>query len=106
MKHQPVILPLLVLDDGERRVRRDADDDKARRHFGDAVAMAHPDWMPLAHAPGRIEQAARRFHLYIGTAELAMVPALDLAAELRRHRHLAVADAEHGHAGIEDQLRR
>ena len=35
-----------------------------------------------------------------------MMPALDLAAELMRHRHLAVADAEHGNAGIEDGLRR
>ena len=32
--------------------------------------------------------------------------ALDLAAELGRHGHLAVADAEHRHAGVEDQLRR
>src|SRR5262249_1574198 len=37
---------------------------------------------------------------------LAVVPALDLATELGRHGHLAVADAEHGHAGIEDRLRR
>ncbi len=35
-----------------------------------------------------------------------MVPALDRAAELRRHRLLAVADAEHRHAGVEDRLRR
>ena len=53
-----------------------------------------------------LEQAARRFHLDVGAAELAVVAALDLAAELRRHRHLAVADAEHGHAGLEDDLRR
>jgi len=33
-------------------------------------------------------------------------PPSTLAAELGRHGHLAVADAEYGHAGIEDQLRR
>ncbi len=51
------------------------------------------------------KQVARRFHLDIGAAELAVVATLDLAAELGGHGHLAVADAEHGHAGIEDQLR-
>jgi len=35
-----------------------------------------------------------------------VVAALDLAAELGGHGHLAVADAEHGDAGIEDCLRR
>ena len=35
-----------------------------------------------------------------------MVSALDRAAELGGHRHLAVADAEHRHAGLEDRLRR
>ena len=39
-------------------------------------------------------------------AELAVVAALHLAAELLGHRHLAVADAEHRHAGLEDLLRR
>src|SRR5450631_3093024 len=106
VKHQAVIFALLVLDHGERRVRRDAGDDKARRHFGNAVAMAHPDRMALAHAPGGIEQRACGIDLDIGAAELSGVPALDVAAELRGHGHLAVADAEHGNAGIEDQLRR
>ncbi len=32
--------------------------------------------------------------------------AFDLAAELGGHGHLAVADAEHRHAGLEDRLRR
>ena len=54
--------------------------------------------------PGALEQAAVGLHLDIGAAEFAVVPALDLAAELGRHGHLAVADAEHRHAGIEDQL--
>jgi hypothetical protein len=68
--------------------------------------MAHPDRMLLAHAPGGIEQRACGLDLDIGTAKLPMVPAFDLAAELGGHGHLAVADAEHRHAGIEDRLRR
>ena len=52
------------------------------------------------------EQLARGFDLDIGAAEFAMMAALDLAAELGGHGHLAVADAEHGNAGIENGLRR
>ena len=44
--------------------------------------------------------------LDLGAAEFAMVAALDLAAELLRHRLLAVADAEHRHAGVIDRLGR
>ena len=106
VEHQAVIFALLVLDHRERRVRRDAGHRKARRHFGDAVAMAHPDLMLFAHRPGGLEQVACRLDLDIGAAEFAVVAALDLAAELGGHGHLAVADAEHGNAGIEDFLRR
>ena len=106
VEHQPVISALLVLDHRERRIRRGAGHHKARRHFGDAVAMAHPHLVFAAPVPGGVEQPAVALHLDIGTAELAVVPALDLAAELGGHGHLAVADAEHGHAGIEDFLRR
>jgi len=104
VEHQPVIFPLLVLDHRERRIGADAGDGKTRRHFGDAVAMAHPDRMPLAHAPGGIEQPAVRLDLDIGAAEFSGVAAFDGAAELGRHGHLAVADAEHGNPGIEDRL--
>jgi hypothetical protein len=62
--------------------------------------------MPFAQTPRRIEQPARRLHLDIGAAEFAVMAALDGAAELGGHGHLAVADAEHRHAGIEDRLRR
>ena len=60
----------------------------------------------LAGTPDVVEQAAVGFHLHIGAAELAMMAAFDGAAELRRHGHLAVADAEHRNAGVEDLLRR
>ncbi len=50
--------------------------------------------------------ARRRRHLDLGAAEFAMMAGLDLAAELRRHGLLAVADAEHRHAGLVDRQRR
>src|SRR5262249_20415945 len=87
-------------------VRRGAGHRKARRHPGDTIAMAHPDLMLFALAPGAVEQRAVGLHLDIGAAELAVMAAFDLAAELGRHGHLAVADAEHRHAGIENPLRR
>ena len=85
---------------------RNAGHGEARRHLGDAVAMAHPDLMLLTQGPGGVEQVALGFDLDIGAAEFAVMPALDFAAELGGHGHLAVADAEHRHAGIEDRLRR
>src|SRR5579871_6986369 len=68
--------------------------------------MAHPHFVVLADLPGLLEQAARRLDLDVGAAEFAMMPTLDLAAELSCHGHLAIADAEHRHAGFEDELRR
>ena len=62
--------------------------------------------MLFADAPGGIEQPALALDLDIGAAEFAVMAALDGAAELGGHGHLAIADAEHGHAGIEDRLRR
>ena len=44
--------------------------------------------------------------LQFGAAELAMVAAFDAAAHLRHHGLLAVADAEHGQAGLEHPVGR
>src|SRR5262249_28323706 len=52
-----------------------------------------------------LEQFAVRGDLDLGAAEFAVVTAFDLAAELLRHRLLAVADAEHRHAGLIDRHR-
>ena len=79
---------------------------EARRQAGDAVAVAHPHDVALAGLPDAVEQRALGADGDLGAAELAVVAALDLAAELLGHRHLAVADAEHRHAGLEDRLRR
>src|SRR5690606_14669091 len=52
------------------------------------------------------EQRALVLDLEEGAAELTVVAALDPAAELGAHGLLAIADAEHGDAGLEDFLRR
>ena len=74
--------------------------------LGDAVAVAHPDRIALALAPHAFEQRRLLGHQHLGAAELAVMAALDLAAELLRHGLLAVADAEHRHAGVVDRGRR
>ncbi len=79
---------------------------KAGRQAGDAVAVAHPHDVALARLPHAVEQRALGADGDLGAAEFAVVAAFDLAAELFGHGHLAVADAEHRHAGIEDRLRR
>src|SRR5882762_985031 len=62
--------------------------------------MAHPDRISLAFLPHAFEQRVFFGDLDLGAAELAVVAALDLAAELVRHRLFAVADAEHRQAGL------
>ena len=105
MELHRVELALLVRDGGERRVARDADHLEA---LGSRVTrspwLIHTGYL-LAPLPHALEQRGVLHHLDLGAAELAVMPALDLAAELRRHRLLAVADAEHRHAGLEDRLR-
>ena len=101
-----VELALVVGDHGDRCVRRRADGDKARGRLGDAVAMAHPYRIALPDLPYAVIERRRLCHFDFGAAEFAMVPAFDLAAELLRHGLLAVADAEHGHAGLVDRHRR
>ncbi len=59
---------------------------------------------PFFQTPSNSGLSADDFHF--GAAEFAVMAALDLAAELRRHRLLAVADAEHRHAGVVDRFGR
>jgi len=42
----------------------------------------------------------------IGAAEFAVMAGFDPAAQLRRHGHLAIANAQHRHALLEHRLRR
>ena len=85
-----------------------ADAPRSPAAAGDAVAMAHPDRVtsrPSRQTPSNRSDCACD-DLEIGAAELAVAGRLDLAAELRDHRLLAVADAEHRHAGVETRSRR
>ncbi len=91
----------IVGDRRERRAGRDADGAEAGRQPRDAVAMAHPHRRPLADLEHAVEQRRLVDDLKLGAAELAGMPAFDHAAERRHHGLLAVADAEHRHAGIE-----
>src|ERR1700743_1909300 len=45
-------------------------------------------------------------HMDIGAAEFAVMAAFHLAAQLGAHGHLAITDAQHGHAHLEHALRR
>ena len=106
MKLHAVIAARFIGDRGEGRVFRGGDDAKAFRQLRHAVAMAHPDGKAAALLPHAVEQRAVLQRRHLGAAEFAMMTAFDLAAELGRHRLLAVADAEHRHAGVENALRR
>ncbi len=76
---------------------------ESRRQRGDLVAVAHPDveqTVPvrvaaILDAGEKLRMSARAD---LRVAELAHAPGLDRAAQLRRHRLHAVADAEHRHA--------
>ena len=104
MELRRVELARLVGDHRDRRIRRGRDRAEAGRQLGHPVAVAHPDRIFLALLPDALEQLGVFGDLDLGAAELAVMPALDLAAELLRHRLLAVADAEHRHAGVINRL--
>ena len=97
---------LVVADDRDRRVRRRTEDVKALRQLGHAVAVAHPHRIFLTLAPDAVEEGRIFGDGHLGTAELAVMPALHLATELVRHRLLAVANAEHRYSGVVYGLRR
>ena len=97
--------PRIVGDGRERRPGRDAHGAEAGRQPRDAVAMAHPYPCPLADLKHAVEQRRIVDDLQLGPAELSGMPALDHAAERRHHGLLAIADAEHRHAGIEQCCR-
>ncbi len=101
-----VILALLVGDEGIGSVGGGRDDLETLGQRRDAVAVAHPDLMARAGGPEALEQLAILVDVEEGAAEFAVMAALDLAAELHAHRLLAVADAEHRQAAVEDDLRR
>ena len=92
--------PLAVLEG------RDGSTGRAREHVepggrsGDGDAMAHPHAL-LGGRAG--EQVTRAVDLDTRVAVLALRCGIDLCAERVRHRLEAVADTEHGHAGVEQR---
>ncbi len=102
MKLRGVEVAPLVGDHGDRRVGRGADHAEALGQARDAVAVAHPDRVAPALTPHPLEQRGLLGDQELGAAELAVVAGLHRAAELRRHRLLAVADAQDRHPGIVD----
>ncbi len=101
----------LVGHAGDRAARRRGHQLEARGQRGDLVAVAHPH---LEHAVALggaevldpVEELRVAARADLGVAELAVVAPLDGAAELRRHRLHAVADAQHRHADRPDRMRR
>src|SRR5690606_22375284 len=86
-------------------VRRGALHLEALRQARDPVAMAHPDLGLTARPGDAMEELRVEVEANPRAAELPMVPALCAAAELVDHDHLAVADAEHRHAGADHLVR-
>src|SRR5215212_3516858 len=84
--------PSLVGHGGKGGAVRHCDGPETVGELGHAVAVAHPDRVLFADVPDAPEQRTVGHHLDLGAAELRVVAAFDLAAELRRHGLLAVAD--------------
>ena len=103
VEHRAVIAAGVVGDDGERRALAAGDHAEARRQAGDAVAVAHPHLLACAGRPYAVEQVAVVGDVHGRCAELVMLADADLAAQMRAHRLLAVADAEHRQAAVEHQ---
>jgi hypothetical protein len=101
-----VKLALVVTDNGNRRIGRCAEHLEALWQHGDAVAVAHPHGILFAFAPHVLKQWCVTGHRHFGAAEFAMMPALDLTAQLGRHGLLAVANSEHRNARFIDCFRR
>jgi hypothetical protein len=106
MELRGVELALFIGDHRDRRIGRGAGRGKALRRPGDAVAVAHPNGITLPDLPHILVQRGRFCHLDLGAPEFAVMAALDLAAELPRHRLLAVTNSKHRHAGLIDRHRR
>ena len=106
MKHHAVEFARLVGDDREGRRVRARDDAEAFGDRGDLVAMAHPDIVAGAQRPDALEQGTLSGDFDGGAAEFALGGGLHLAPQLRHHRLVAVADAEHRNPELENRLRR
>jgi hypothetical protein len=89
---------LAVLHRGHRDPVGRRGDAEAVGRARDGVAVTHPDRV----GGGKIlEQRARLGHVQLGPAVLTVPRGRDLAAQVLGHELVAVADAEHRHAELE-----
>ena len=90
---------LAILHRGDRRhLRRGGDAEPGRRALH-GVGMAHPDRLAVREV---LQEHAGLLHEQVGGAVLAGSGRLDVSPERLRHQLLAVADAEHRDAELED----
>jgi hypothetical protein len=90
---------LLVLNSGERRVIRHRRRDETGGQFLKLVAVGIPDAELLRQAG---EELARFLDREVTVAVFACLAVRDVTAEVVPHELDAVADAEHGHAELEN----
>ena len=81
-------------------------DGEARWQCRNPVPVAHPNRVLAAIRPHAFEQGRGGFDRDFRPAEFPVVPALNFATQLRRQKHLAIADAKHRNARLEYDLRR
>ena len=92
----------LVGDHREGAALGGGDHLEARRDGGDLVAMAHPDDLAVADLAQAGQKRRLPLDADLGPAELAVMAALDPPAHLGAEGHLTIADAQDGHAELED----
>ncbi len=105
VKLHRIILPRVVGDDGIGRATAMRDRAETGGKLSHLIAMAHPHLMRLALRPEAVEQAAAIGNIDKRMAEFATVAAADITAKLRHHHLLAIANAEHRHAALENGRR-
>ena len=104
---QGAVEPAAVVGDrgiGCRFARRDGAEPGRQRL--DLVAMAHPHLGPRTLWPQPVEQQAIVGNIDKGAAEFLVLGKRNAAAQLVAHRLHAIADAEHRHAELEDEIGR
>ncbi len=107
MKLHAVEAPAAVLHGCQGRIPAAGRHLETRRQCFHAVAVAHPhleEWRP-AFGVAEPTQQAGVARLDFRVTELAVRRCFDLAAQFGRHGLHAVANAEDGHAELEDRVR-
>src|SRR5665213_3675939 len=94
MELHGIITPRHIADGRDRRMFGYREPRKALRQFRDCIAVAHPYRIAATLLPDAFKERAVGDDLDLGAAEFTVLARHDLAAQLRGHHLLAVADAE------------